>query len=117
MIDDDKSVLESTAFLLSALGYECLTFSRAEHFLEETEALVPGCVLTDFRMPDMDGLQLARALRGREIGWPILMMTSDIGDDLERRSGEQGLARLLRKPMDSDQLDHALAEAFAALEY
>lgn len=116
VIDDDRGVLNSTAFLLSAFGYQCLIFAGAEQFLDQAEMLAPGCVLTDFRMPDVDGFQLAKTLRDRGIAWPIFMMTSDGGDELERRAGEHGLAGLLHKPIDADQLDHALAIAFVAIE-
>lgn len=116
VIDDDDGVLDSTAFLLSTLGYECVAFAGAELFLDAIGSLVPACILTDLRMPGLNGFELAAALRERGIGWPILLMTSENGDALERRAMQQGFAALLQKPVDADLLAEAIAGAFAAFE-
>jgi two-component system response regulator FixJ len=116
VIDDDPDVLRSTAFLLPTLGYECRTFAAPEQFLELAATLAPGCVLTDLRMPAMDGFQLTRRIRNSGLRWPVLMMTTDDGPALTRRATEDGLHALLRKPLDADLLAAALDEAFAALD-
>ena len=64
----------------------------------------------------MNGFELASAVRGRALDWPILMMTSDGGPELERRVRDEGIAALLRKPVDGDLLADALDRAFAALD-
>ena len=115
VIDDDRGVLESTAFLLRTLGLECRTFASPRSFLAEAPKLAPGCVLTDLRMPEMDGFALAAALKSRGVEWPILMMTSDNGPELERRAARQGFAALLRKPIDGALLEDALDRAFLRL--
>jgi two-component system, LuxR family, response regulator FixJ len=116
VIDDDRHVLESTEFLLPALGYECTVFAGADHFLGEAASLAPGCILTDLRMPAMDGFELASAVRDRALDWPMLMMTSDNGPELEQRVRDSGFAALLRKPVDGHLLVDALARAFATLD-
>lgn len=116
VIDDDKGVLDSTAFLLSALGYDCVTFAEAETFLEVVRTLSPGCILTDLRMPRLDGFELAAGLRERGIGWPILMITSETGEQVERRAARHGFGALLHKPIDVDLLADSLERAFAAFE-
>jgi two-component system response regulator FixJ len=116
VIDDDAGVLESTAFLLSVLGYECVGFPGAEPFLEAAGTLAPACIITDLRMPGLSGFELAEALRRRGIGWPILLMTSEHGASLEERAAQQGFAALLHKPVDADRLAGAVALAVAAFE-
>jgi two-component system response regulator FixJ len=116
VIDDDPDVLDSTAFLLPTLGYECRTFAAPEQFLAQAATLAPGCVLTDLRMPAMDGFQLARQIRTDGLRWPVLMMTTDNGPALTRRATADGLHALLRKPLDVDLLSAALDDAFAALD-
>ena len=116
VIDDDKGVLDSTAFLLSALGYDCVSFAEAGAFLDAAEALAPGCVLTDLRMPRIDGFELAAALRERGSRWPIVMITSEAGSHVDRRAGRLGFAALLHKPIDADLLADLLTQAFAAFE-
>jgi CheY-like chemotaxis protein len=66
-------------------------------------------------MPDMDGFELAEALRRRGVGWPVLLITSDSGGRLDRRAAQLGFAGVLQKPLDADRLDEALASAFADL--
>jgi two-component system response regulator FixJ len=116
VIDDDLGVLESTAFLLPALGYECVTFGSAEEFLGRAPGLPRGCVVTDLRMPTMDGLELAAKIVELGLGWPILMMTSDDGPDLERRAADQGITAVLRKPIDAALLADALSQAFTRFQ-
>ena len=116
VIDDDQGVLESTAFLLPTLGFECRTFASPRGFLAEAAKLAPGCVLTDLRMPEMDGFALAAELASQGIGWPVLLMTSDNGPELARRAASQGIATVLRKPVDGAFLEEALGQAFARLE-
>jgi two-component system response regulator FixJ len=116
VIDDDKGMLDSTAFLLSALGYDCMGFAEARAFLDAVEALARGCILTDLRMPRMDGFELASALRDRGISWPIFIITSESGNQVEQRAGKLGLAALLHKPIDADLLAGSLTEAFEAFE-
>lgn len=115
VIDDDQGVLESTAFLLPTLGFECRTFASPRGFLAEAPKLAPGCVLTDLRMPEMDGFALAAALESEGVGWPILLMTSDNGPELTRRAARHGFAAVLRKPVDGALLEQALGRAFAIL--
>ena len=116
VIDDDQGVLDSTAFLLSALGYDCAIFAEGQAFLDAIETLAPGCIVTDLRMPRMDGFELASALHDRGIRWPIVMITSETGDQVEQRAGKLGFAALLHKPIDADLLVASLTEAFAAFE-
>ena len=113
VIDDDSAVLESTAFLLDALGYEHRTFGGAGAFLAELDSLPPGCILTDLRMPAIDGWDLAAELGGRKLGWPMLLVTSDTGADLAARARDHGFAALLPKPVDAALLTAALDRAFA----
>jgi two-component system, LuxR family, response regulator FixJ len=116
VIDDDKGVLDSTAFLLSALGYDCVSFAEARAFLDAAEALAPGCIVTDLRMPRMDGFELASALQDRGVRWPIVMITSETGNQVAQRAGKLGFAALLHKPINADLLADSLTEAFAAFD-
>jgi len=115
VIDDDQGVLESSAFLLGALGLDCRTFVSPRNFLSEAPKLAPGCVLTDLRMPEMDGFAVAAGLVSQGRGWPVLLMTSDNGPELARRAASHGFAAVLRKPVDGALLEDALDRAFARL--
>ena len=116
VIDDDPQVLDSTAFLLSALGYECTTFSAPGEFLGRARELASGCILTDLRMPVMDGLELAAKLNELGLDWPVVMMTSERSTDLACRAAAQGIATVLSKPVAADVMADTLAAAFTELE-
>ncbi len=115
VIDDDQVVLESTAFLLGALGFRSRASASAENFLREAASLPPSCVLTVLRMPGMDGFALAAGFQEQGLAWPILLMTSDNGPELARRASAQGFVALLHKPVDGALLEDALNRAFAML--
>ena len=116
VIDDDRDVLASAAFLLPALGYECVTFSAPEEFLGRVGELPCGCVLTDLRMPVMDGFALAKRILELGLDWPVLMMTSDNGENLSRRASKSGISAILHKPVDANLLADALSAAFGRCE-
>lgn len=63
VIDDDEAVRESLAFLLLASGYTARTYSSADEFLSTLDRIEHGCVVTDIRMPGMDGLILSAIFR------------------------------------------------------
>jgi two-component system response regulator FixJ len=63
VIDDDEAVRHSLAFLFASAGPPARTYESAPSFLRVAAGLEAGCVLTDLRMPDMDGLALQRRLR------------------------------------------------------
>jgi two-component system response regulator FixJ len=116
VIDDDPKVLASTAFLLSTLGYECMTFSSADDFLARAGDLLAGCVLTDLRMPVTDGLELTAKFKKLGFDWPVVMMTSDHGSDLAVRAATRGILTVLTKPVGADILVDTLTAAFDKLD-
>ena len=63
VIDDDVDVRQSLAFLLSAAGLAVRTHDSAVAFLKALPTLQDGCIVTDIRMPEMDGLAATRAIR------------------------------------------------------
>ena len=65
VIDDEEAVRDSVALLLEARELCVQSFASAGEFLAAVPSLAPGCVLTDMRMPGMDGLDLLRDIRGR----------------------------------------------------
>ena len=70
LIDDDDAVRRSLAFLLAAGGYAVRVYESATAFLEIAPGLRGGCIVSDVRMPGMDGLALQRRLRELGVGRP-----------------------------------------------
>src|ERR1700675_4691915 len=111
--DDDPSALEGLRLLLSAWGYEVETASNGRAALDKASVVRPEAVITDLRMPIMDGLQLLGALRHAEPSLPVIVITG-LGDTVSfHRAAEQGAYAYLRKPVDAVKLKSVLVSALA----
>jgi FixJ family two-component response regulator len=115
VVDDDASVRAALASLLRSAGFVVLLFASAEEFLNESDNLPPiGCLVLDWRMPGMDGLQLQRTLNlnGRRV--PTIFLTAH-GDAARRAQAVSGGAiAFLPKPFDADVLLHAVKSGIEA---
>jgi FixJ family two-component response regulator len=75
IVDDDASFLRSVSRLLSASGYSVESFASAHDFFARPEPARPGCVVADFQMPGINGLQLQEALRRSSNPLPVIFLT------------------------------------------
>lgn len=115
IVDDDGSVLESTRFLLDSLGIESRAFSDPLAFIGEAAELPPGCVLTDFNMPGMSGVELQLALRDRGIFWPVILMSAHSSRKIVEELPGPEMLDFLDKPFTLARLSEALERASAEL--
>lgn len=114
VIDDDDAVRDSLAFLLETSGCAVRSYASAVSFLTGLANHAPGCVLTDVRMPDMDGLELLRRLSGQAGDWPVIVMTGHADVPLAVRALKAGAVDFLEKPLDDAALLAAVRRALAA---
>jgi len=114
VIDDDDAMRDSLSFLLESAGFETHTYDSAALFLERAPSLVGGCIVTDVRMPGMNGLELARHLKASGVALPILMITGHGDVPLAVESMKAGVADFLEKPFNDDTLLKAIRAALAA---
>jgi two-component system response regulator FixJ len=113
VIDDDEAVLHSLAFLLEGAGFSARTYGSAAAFLQIVASLSAGCVVTDVRMPDMDGLALLRRLRELGVGLPVVVMTGHGDVPLAVQALKAGASDFIEKPFDDEAM---LAAVRGALE-
>lgn len=113
VIDDDEAVRHSLAFLFEAAGFAVRCHESAEAFLEIAPRLKAGCVLTDVRMPGMDGLALQRRLRELDMDLPVIVMTGHGDVPIAVQALKAGALDFIEKPFDDDLL---LAAVRAALD-
>ena len=115
LVDDNKSVRDSTGAFLEAMGWAVQTYESALDFLHKFDLGWSGCVIADYDMPGMTGLELLETLRRRGSRLPVIIITGRGDAMLEQRVLEAGGFRMLHKPIDglelADLAEKAMAEA------
>jgi two-component system response regulator FixJ len=112
IIDDDRDVRNSIAFMLQTDGLASRAFGAGQEFIATWKDLRPGCLLLDIHMPSMDGFELLARLREQGCLWPIVVMTGHGEADLGTRAIQSGARDFIEKPFESDLLLHCLRRAF-----
>ncbi len=113
VVDDDAAIRNSLRVLLEAAGFAVRTHESAKAFLAASPGL-GGCVLTDVRMPEIDGLELQERLNERGIQLPVIIMTG-LGDvPVAVRAMKAGAVDFLEKPFEDEQLLSAVQRALEA---
>mgnify|MGYP001399092720 CR=1 FL=1 len=113
VIDDDEDVRQSLAFLLSTAGLAVRVHDSAVAFLQVLPEIQEGCIVTDIRMPDMDGLTLQRQLGELRPGWPVIVMTGHGDVPLAVEAMKAGAVDFIEKPFDDEVLLSAVRSALA----
>jgi FixJ family two-component response regulator len=113
VVDDDPRVRESLESLIESAGLTARVFSHAEDFLRGAHLAATGCLITDVRMPGMDGVALQRHVRGVRPELPVIFITAHHEDEVERRALAEGAACFLHKPFDAGELLRATRTALS----
>mgnify|MGYP002883915653 FL=1 len=111
VVDDDEAIRRSLSFLLKTSGFAVQLFEGGLPFLKEAGHLAPGCVLLDVRMPDMDGLEVQRELRGRGVMLPVIIMTGHGDVDMAVQAMKAGASDFIEKPFEKAALLACIAAA------
>jgi len=114
IIDDDDAVRDSLALLLDSAGIAVRTYDSATAFLALAPGLAGGCVLTDVRMPDLDGLALQRRLAAAGVTLPVIVMTGHADVPIAVAALKAGALDFLEKPFDDARLIAAVRTALTA---
>ena len=104
VIDDDSAMRDSLDFLLGSAGFSVRLFDSAQIFLDELESLEAGCVVTDIRMPGIDGMELLRQLNSGTRKLPVIVMTGHGDVPLAVEAMKLGALDFLEKPFEDDRL-------------
>ena len=111
VIDDDESAREALAFLLESSDFQVRTFASAPLFLTGLDAAQPGIVVSDIRMPDMTGLELAQRLAPMRSRFPVIIMTGHGDVPLAVEAMRGGVIDFLEKPFSAERILAALKRA------
>jgi FixJ family two-component response regulator len=111
IVDDDEAVGNAIEVLMRSIGLVARTFSSGEEFLRSPELSRTGCLVVDFNMPNMSGLDLYNNLSrlGKEI--PTVLITAYPCDDIRARAFRSGVICYLTKPFDENELLNCIQTA------
>jgi len=115
VVDDDEAMRDSLGFLLGSADFDVTIFESAQHFLDAVSGIGFGCVLSDVRMPGIDGIELLKRLKASHSTFPVLIMTGHGDVPLAVEAMKLGAADFVEKPFEDDRLigmiDAALRQA------
>jgi two-component system, LuxR family, response regulator FixJ len=104
VIDDDEAMRDSLDFLLGAADFRVTLFESAQNFLDALSTLDFGCVVSDVRMPGIDGIELLKRLKAGGNRFPVVIMTGHGDVPLAVEAMKQGAVDFLEKPFEDDRL-------------
>jgi len=113
LVEDDASVLRALRREISAAGFEVVTFDRPSAVLAATLPASNACLVVDFHLPQMTGVELCEALTAAGCQLPVVLMTGDADERTSKLMGRTKAVALLAKPVARDTLLAALAKALA----
>jgi two-component system response regulator FixJ len=111
VIDDDSAMRDSLAFLLDSAGFEVKLFENAADFLDARPGLRFGCVISDVRMPGIDGIDLLRRLKANASPLPVIIMTGHGDIPLAVEAIKLGALDFVEKPFEDDRLIRTIEAA------
>jgi FixJ family two-component response regulator len=103
-VDDDFRIRESMASLLESAGYAPVVFSSAEEFLQSRTLATATCVISDVRMPGMDGIELQRRVRLERPTLPVILISAHYNAEVRQTAIDEGAVDFLFKPFDATDL-------------
>ncbi len=113
VVDDDEAIRDSLEALLEAAGHEVRCFGSPVEFLAWLKPDHAGCLLVDVRMPEMNGLDLQRAVSADRPGISIVMMTGHADVPMAVAAMKAGAVDFIEKPFAADALLKAVQRALA----
>src|SRR6476660_6488044 len=116
VIDDDEAMRDSLNFLLDSSGFGVTMFDNAQGFLDALSGLTFGCVVSDIRMPGLDGIELLKRMKSQHSPFPILIMTGHGDVPLAVEAMKLGAVDFLEKPFEDDRLTAMIDTAIRQAE-
>ena len=114
VVDDDQDVLGSLRFLLETDGFEVRTFRSAAALLSALASNPADCFVIDYKMPSINGIDLAKRLRSQDIDAPIILITGYPDGSIAVKAASAGVQYVLLKPHLEDSLAAQIRGAIAA---
>ena len=111
LVDDDDGLRDALEIMIGYSGWNVKSYADARSFLLADTPSVPGCLVLDYMMPGMNGLEMQRQLLKRGYELPVIFLTGHADVDVAVESFRGGAVDFLKKPVDEDRLLDAIAKA------
>lgn len=111
IVDDEEAVRNSLAFLLSGAGFAVRVHESATAFLTVAPQIKNGCLITDLRMPDMDGVELLRRLRDTDTLLPAIVITGHGDVQMAVEAMKCGAIDFIEKPFSDEVIIESISRA------
>jgi FixJ family two-component response regulator len=116
VIDDDEGIRTALPFMLQCRGWRCAAYEDPLVFLDKDDLSVPGILLVDVRMPNMNGVELQRELVSRGVALPIVIITGHADVDTAVQTLKMGAKDFLKKPVQGEELEEVLERIAGQME-
>jgi two-component system response regulator FixJ len=113
IVDDEEAVRNSLAFLLGTSGFATRVHESATAFLAIAPSVRNGCLITDLRMPDIDGVELLRRLRVLDALLPAIVISGHGDVHMAVEAMKNGALDFIEKPFSEDVLINSITRAVA----
>jgi FixJ family two-component response regulator len=110
VVDDDAGVLGSLRFLLETDGFAVRTFRSSGALLAAPRSADADCFVIDYKMPDINGIELVGHLRDRGITAPVILITGNSDRQIAVRAADAGVRHVLLKPHFEESLIKRIRE-------
>lgn len=111
LIDDDEGVREAVAILLTEAGFAVRSYKSGLDFLDAADNAATGCIVSDIRMPGLDGLELQRLLNKAGNPLPLIFITGHGDIQMAVQAMRGGASNFIEKPFDDTTLIDAVEDA------
>jgi len=114
LVEDDAAVRSALKFALELEGFQVRLYDGPTALLSDRHLPRRACLVVDFQMPVMDGLEMIEVLRTRDVRLPAVIIASHLTADLRRRAGRAGIGLVLEKPLSDGKLVESIRAALAS---
>jgi FixJ family two-component response regulator len=111
IIDDDKSMRDTTRDLLESAGFSAATFASAARLLKSQRLHRVSCLIADMRMPKMTGLELHQHLVASNRAIPTILMTAYPEERMRAQAMKANVVCYLAKPFEAEELLNCVRRA------
>ena len=116
IVDDDAAVRSSLKFALEIEGLVVRLYDGPLAVLADDNLPECGCLVIDYRMPGIDGMELVDALKAREVALPVILISGRVNKQLRRFAASSGISYVLEKPLSDGALIESIRLALGTCD-